>query len=220
MTIRSKSTILIFNRIGTIKRMIGVVKEEYVRSNELRPVLEHWINVNHSIAKLWEWKDCPWWCGEQAAVSLLAAAVWKAGGMALAEYGTSKTFQGDPYNGRCDLYFNFLNQPYIAEAKYCFPLIGTQAEMSIETIKNNLDAACSNVRCMETEGERRLGMIFAVPCLHDSNSGQVDSCIISFQDELLKLDFAHIAWVFPPETRKLAWDKYLHPGIALLIQEV
>jgi hypothetical protein len=195
------------------------MKSKYICSLELKLVLHHWINANCSVAKLWEWKDCPWWCGEVSAVSLFAAAVWMAGGTAIAEYESPKVFKGDDYKGRCDLYFFFSNEHYLAEAKYCFPLISKQSESAIMTVESNLAEACENVQCVEIDGEKRLGINFAVPCLPPSE-GDVDTCLLHFQKDLQRLGFAHLAWVFPPKARKLkAKDDYIHPGIAILIRE-
>ncbi|MGH8746639.1 MAG: hypothetical protein ACREUK_09110 [Burkholderiales bacterium] len=60
------------------------------RLPELAPMLREWIRANAAYVKQCEDSDAPWWFNERAALSVVAAAAWLAGGIALEEYTAPK----------------------------------------------------------------------------------------------------------------------------------
>lgn len=62
--------------------------------------------------------DIALWYRERPQVGLFAAAVWKSGGIALEEYGTTKLEAGAARRGRGDLFIKIAGTGYLCEAKH------------------------------------------------------------------------------------------------------
>jgi hypothetical protein len=77
--------------------------------------------LNRIYGETLRWKDCAWWANERASIGILAAAVWKCGGVALEEYSTRKTNKKEHRTGRCDLFFAFGKNHFACEVKQVFP---------------------------------------------------------------------------------------------------
>ena len=78
--------------------------------------------VSEDYACAWKRPDFHWSYRERAHISILAAAICRAGGVALEEYGTKKERDKTDYPGRGDLCFKLTTSSkdtgYIAEAKH------------------------------------------------------------------------------------------------------
>ena len=186
----------------------------------LRPILGSWIDLNLKYAKDQRWLDCPWWYKERAAVSLVAAAVWQAGGHALEEYTTSKRSYEGPYRGRGDLYFKIGSRRFIAEAKFRYIHLGRRSKNAKQSFKKLLREAKKSVKDNDaTTGHTRLGFLFLSPRIPKDWSRQEIQDTIEYSKALAdstKPD-AH-ARVFPDQGLKLQFNKSVFPGTILLVR--
>jgi hypothetical protein len=145
----------------------------------LTRVLSHWISVNKDMARFWGWADCPWWCNEEASVSTLAGAIWKAGGMALEDYSDEKTYGRSRYQGRCDLYFTLRSEEFVLEAKQCWQSVNARDEAPSRVLERELSAACTDVRRGTARGVVRLGAVFVAPYVSRTRATTLRECLSS-----------------------------------------
>jgi hypothetical protein len=199
----------------------------FVRSARFEEVLDHWVHMNESLAQAWEWKDCPWWCGEQAAVGLFASAVWLSGGAALSEYSGTKVRRASegtrmrrvrPYEGRNDLCFVLDKKYYLAEGNYSDHEIG-DVNGWLARMDRLLKRACRDVLTCPPDQELRLGIVFAAPSVYEANESRIDSIVASLQDGVTRLPCEDLACVFPERSRVLKWRRYVHPGAVVAIRD-
>ncbi len=201
-----------------------MILESYLNSGSLRvlrPVLLAWFEVIEKYSESFGYEDCQWWYNERATMSSLAAAVWRAGGIALEEYGTKKGKKGDSWSGRCDMYFSLKTQDFACEAKQVWCAIGRRAKAGLGKITDALTTACSDARCLGKNQGRRLGICFAIPYLPPSDKDIVDHQLLNWSKGLIGVDYTSIAWAFPKKARSMALDDgYVYPGAVVLIREV
>jgi len=176
--------------------------------------------VNRSLARSWDWKDCPWWCNERASVSTLAAAVWKAGGKALEEFCDEKIYRRGKYQGRCDLYFEFRGHHFVAESKQVWLPVGRRSHPQLPVLKNAQVEASKDVHYV-TETDTKLSIVFAVPYFPKSDRTHVNRLLSEWQAQVLEIPCHSLAWVFPEKTRYLRWenDSHYYPGIAVILDK-
>jgi len=189
----------------------------------LKGILDKWIDANIRIVHAWrEQEDVPWWYNERAAIGVLAAAAWRARGFAFEEFTADKSSgcKGQPkYHGRIDLYLKAGKQQFIAEAKWCWSAalragVGTTRHMG-----QALKTACKDVRRCPSNGQRKLGILFVMPYIPNTEQNNVDQHISEWLAALKRVECSCSAWVFPKESRQFG-RKDICPGVAVLIQEV
>jgi hypothetical protein len=126
------------------------------------------------------------------------------------------------YAGRCDLEFGIGKEGFLAEAKQCWPYIGTSTSKNVKSVEHAIKVACQESRRTPEPGYQKLGIVFAVPRLHKSKKERLDLELERFLNELKKLQHTTIAWVFPNSARNLMPSgqskNYIFPGVALLIR--
>jgi hypothetical protein len=151
----------------------------------------------------------------------LAVAVWKAGGKALEEFCDEKIYRRSRYQGRCDLYFEFLDNQFIAETKHIWLAAGRRSHPSTSVLKSAQAKAYKDVHNV-IEAGTKLSIVFAVPYFPDSDRPHVNRLLKEWQAQLLVIPCHSLAWVFPARTRYLWWenDSHYYPGIAVLICKV
>jgi hypothetical protein len=202
------------------------LRRSFVNSGKLRslrPILKEWIRLNCLFGKTVSWEDCAWWANERASTSILAAAAWMSGGVALKEYSTKKVKKGEHRTGRCDLFFNVRENKFACEIKQVFPRLKDGQTSDISNLKARFDLACDDARNLSRQEGRRLGICFVTPRFPRSQIPYMDNCWIDYLDCLQqKLNFDAIAWYFPKEARNMEWpeNKRTYPGIIVLIREV
>jgi len=68
-----------------MKKARGIMKSAVLINNKkikaLKPILKRWIEINQEYCDAYPAEDCPYWYNERAAISTLAGAVWKSGGL-------------------------------------------------------------------------------------------------------------------------------------------
>jgi hypothetical protein len=198
--------------------------ENFINSGSLRvlrPVFVAWFEIMEMYLESFDYKDCQWWYNERATLSSLAAAVWRAGGIALEEYCLEKGKKGDLWTGRCDLYFRLKTQDFACEAKQLWCSIGRKGKPGLGNIKDVLSTACRDARVIGKNEGRRLGICFAIPYLPPSDKDIVDNQLLNWSKKLKGIDFDSIAWFFPKMARSMAIENgNVYPGVVMLIKEI
>jgi hypothetical protein len=184
---------------------------------ELKPVLEKWCDLNRDFYK--ELKDdCPWWYNERASISILAAAAWHAGALALEEFSTTKGRRrtGSERPGRCDLKIWMKRNQFAFEAKqkWCRLNTGNQGK--------DLANKCDDILAVFHMG-RRIGLCFIAPRILAKGKNLLDHSLDKLLDLFEKKQHHDaIAWFFVEDPTVLE-DKdtgLLYPGTVLLLKEV
>jgi len=207
-------------------RIILSMNDQYVRITcpalqPLEPVLKSWIACTQRYIDVWDGDDLPYWYNEQANVSILAGAAWKADWTAIEEYQISKiateASEQAASIGRNDLYIANEQVGFCIEAKVAYVDINGQ-----EKAKNHIAARRDQAK---GDAERvdyhdpRLGAVFVAP--YSLGAEASDEQIEVFQQELLKLDFQALAWVTPTRAQKTrSHDNRYYPMVALLLMTV
>ena len=187
----------------------------------LHLILDKWKSLMQD--PQWGKDDAPWWYNERALLSLLAGAVWKCGEWAFEEFATNKrtiTKRGKHKRraGRGDIMFQIGKDTFIAEAKQCWPILGYRNRNAISTVKEALHEARIQSARLPSEGQK-LGIVFAVPCLHESKQEDSEKILYDFISRFTSLKNSTITWVFPREKRTLkGGDGYIYPGIVLVLR--
>ncbi|MCI5145763.1 MAG: hypothetical protein D3923_09575 [Candidatus Electrothrix sp. AR3] len=199
--------------------------ESYVNSGtigSLHPVLISWIKTINDYMDYFDIPDSPWWYNERATLSLFAAAVWKAKGIALEEYATIKGKKNDSWAGRCDLFIGLPSYQFACEAKQAWCPIGRTAQKGTENARKGLIDACKDARKLEKTEGRRLGICFAVPYLPKRDSEILEEQLENWLKYIRGLECSSIAWTFPQKTRRkiVTEEGYYFPGVVAIIKEI
>lgn len=98
---------------------------------------------------------------------------------------------------------------------------GRKAQSITKTIESKQEEAYKGIKETKGEGERKLGIVFAVPRIPHSEISDIVDRLFNWQKQVFALSTSSMAWVFPSVTRNLYGDdSYIYPGVAVLIQEV
>ncbi len=196
----------------------------------LSPVLSAWHGLLQRYAEVWGWRDVPYWYNERATLSTLAAAVWASGGIALEEYRTDRGEDGEGVRkGRGDLYLSVGGEHFIAEAKQHWSYPTRSAERIAGDPTNLLRRACADARAKRANGcpgcpdvlQRRLGVVFAVPCLPPKARGAMEAHVEAWLVQMLVVPADCASWfLVPPGQEGVGNDCWLYPGVCLLLREV
>jgi hypothetical protein len=193
----------------------------------MNPVLKRWIKANVLLANAWKSSnDVPWWYNERASLSVFAGAVFRTGGIAFEEYIEDKrrvNLRGKlckPYIGRTDIYYKLGSSEFIGEAKQCYSGATSMSSDPAISIEKRLKAACSEVRRTKPYGQRRVGILFAIPYIKKTYKGDLTDRIVRWIDEIKKVDCSCCSWVFPVTSRMICFDDDIFPGVGLFIKEV
>ena len=170
-----------------------------------RPLLREWISlINKYCSKIY---DDPVYCHlEKANVSILAAAAWKIGCMAVQELWVER--QG--HNTFCDLWIWHENEePEYIEAKI---------EETVEKVKKCLSDAEKQINKLDIKEEnryKRISLCFIVPSI--KKQSDIEKEIGKIIDNSFKIKSDILAWCFPPgKTREYTYDNInIKPGILL-----
>lgn len=194
----------------------------------LRPVFREWIKGITEIAEEWEpSRDAPWWYNERASLSVFAGAVWRAGGFCFEEYRDEKRATRGKrrrykrlYSGRVDIYFSWAGFEFIGEAKYVWSGFSQKNAKPSDRLTDYLYWACRDIRRTHPHGQRRLGILFAMPYFRKQYGSKINQKLDAWVDMLGNLETSAYAWVFPRCARYLSYDGKVYPGVAVLIREI
>ena len=186
---------------------------------EFRDVFKKWFWVIEKYCEKRCWEDVPWWYNERASLSLFAAAVWNSGGIALEEYSTSKSHRKERWPGRGDIYVSINGKEYIIEAKQVWCSISGRAQKSNDKIEKALFEARHAAGETKCWGAKRLGLVFAIPYLSNSQRHNLGARIDSWLEEINSIERTSLAWILDKgATDRFRYKKYLYPGVAVLLR--
>ncbi len=197
--------------------------------NHWDALLEEWLCAHEKYCRIM--KDDPaHWYTERPNVSVLNAAAWRCGRIALQEFKTVKKVRGEePWVGRGDLWVctdTGEKQEFI-EAKHLFvPLSGAKDNNGLPIkMKNSMEEATTAAKeARQGQGDvTALAVVFAAVCAAPKTpTDKIDELINEFCDTIKSsADYHALAWCFPKETRKLRGsDEYYYPGIAMLVKNI
>ncbi|HWH85883.1 MAG TPA: hypothetical protein VNV36_03820 [Pseudomonas sp.] len=184
----------------------------------IEPVLNSWITCTQRYIDMWEGGDLPYWYNEQANVSILAGAAWKADWTAIEEYQIIKiATEADEKTsviGRNDL--------YIADEKNGFCIEAKVAYVPIDNLTAARDWILGKCKLATFEAGRldydepKVGAVFIAP-YSLTKSASIEQ-IEAFQTMLLALPNDALAWVCPTDAQKTpSHDNKRYPMVALLL---
>ncbi len=185
----------------------------------LEKILESWVKLNEKYVRSTD-EDAPWWYNERASISILAAATWQAGGIALEEFSTRKKERGKSERaGRTDVFLKIGETKFACEAKFVWLRMGkSDAKAHIIQIKQELKNARADARHLNPEDGKRFGVCFASVRIPEKCESKINEILKEFQKEIRSANFEALAWSFPLEARKLGFQKpswkhkYFYPG--------
>jgi hypothetical protein len=194
-----------------------VVKQKQLK--KIEPLLHEWTRCVSRYCAVSE-NDAPYWYNERASLSTLAAAAWKAGGVAVEEYATFKGKKKAGPPDRVDLWFRYRRRRFVVEAKIAWVNLGEGRPIAnaVESVRRRLGEALEDVQRCPKDGTF-LGVTFVAPSIPNNrkDSRRVAALVGPFLDELRKLDYGFMAWVFPQAARNfIGDDERRYPGVVML----
>jgi hypothetical protein len=195
---------------------------KYRRLHHLRPLVEKWIQIHKSYIPFYKKtfgdNDALYWWNERANISILAGAVWESGEYALEEFRVDKKYRKERRRGRADLWFSWRGIGYLAEVKRIGVPLSNKACECTEKIRKSLESARKDVVItkMGSYAERALGIVFVVPYLPKNEKTRMNETLGRLLDEIEKVDYDIMAYIFPRSSRSLCDKKYYFPGVVLL----
>ena len=194
-----------------------------IRNNNLRyhlsPVLENWIEVICDFTNNYDNSDALYWYNERANVGALASALTLSDSYVLEEYSCPKSYHGEKWQGRSDIFFVCGNQGYVAEAKQCWVSISRRSKPFYEKVNNLLKEAREQAVSSEEKECRKLGVVFIVPYIPKTETDNKNELISHFQSSLSKFDYGAMAYAFPEKGEVINTTGYLYPGVACLFRQ-
>ena len=201
--------------------------------NHWDDLLQEWLGAHKkycSVMKDYDYDDSAYWYTEIPNVSILNAAAWRCGRIALQEFKTEKKIRGkEPWTGRGDLwiYTGSVGKEESIEAKHKFvPLSAAKEKNGLPTaIKESMKEATKDAK--KAKGGYHyvtaLAVVFAsVSAAPTTPTDEIDQQIIDFCEGIKSSrDYHALAWCFPKETRELQNKKgYYYPGIVMLVKNI
>jgi hypothetical protein len=191
-------------------------------------MLREWIRANAAYVEQCEDSDAPWWFNERAALSVVAAAAWLAGGIALEEYTAPKHRTGAKLGSsgertRCDLFVSFKkdvrvggNHNFICEAKIIWPKLDSpklaqRIHQGIDTVRRDTQ------RTLNDGYSRRLGILLISPWMTRGGKDDWREYALRFVEVLKSLDGVAVAWFFAKQPLLWRGRGEYYPGSALVI---
>src|SRR5258708_5267136 len=144
------------------------------RLYHLQPVLEEWVKLNQQCVDNWE-GDIPWRYDEMAALSWFAGAIWRKGGLAMAEYSRHKSDAKRAF-GRGDLWFEFQDKEYDIEAKLCRVLLNVHRYNPERLIMRTMSKAEKDIKASRPYSDERIrcAVLFSILSIDLTKAGYID----------------------------------------------
>lgn len=195
----------------------------------LRPVLDAWINCIIQYVELFDGGDLPYWFNERANVSILSAAAWKAGMVALEEFPSNKVPQSsedeetnsalrkemNAKKGRCDLYLANSDLEFFVEAKVDYPNITSTSDC----FRQGLSYIAQDRRNVGSQNSIHLSALFCAPFSFKQRASEQE--ISNHLSLALQEPMDAHAWVIPSKAQETAShnDSY-YPMVSLFLKVV
>ena len=196
--------------------------------NHWDALLEEWLLAHERYCRIMKGYDAAHWYKEIPNVSILCAAAWRCGRIALQEFKTEKKVRGEePWVGRGDLWIctDIDGKEELIEAKHKFvSLSGAKDKDGLPAIRTSMEEATEAAK--EAKGGQRdvtaLAVVFASVYAPESSIDKIDQLIKEFCETIKSsADYHALAWCFPKESRTLQNKKGdYYPGIAMLVKNI
>ena len=210
------------------KTIGGYHLKDKKRLNHWAALLKEWRRAHEKYCRIMEGYDAAHWYTERPNVSILGAAAWRCGGIALQEFKTKKVQDKEHWVGRGDLWVctDTDGKEEFIEAKHTFvSLSGAKDGLSaIRTAMDKATKAAEQARGTQ-RGVTALAVVFASVYAPKSAIDKIDEIgqLIKAFCERIKssADYHALAWCFPKETRTLKnSEEQYNPGIAMLVKNI
>ena len=208
-------------KIPSIDR--GIIVRKGKKMLGWHEVCEEWILLTERYCRLMGGNDACYNYKEQANLSILSGAAFRAGWVSVSESSIDKRDENDNLRkGRSDL---CILGPHHNQKVYIEAKVGIRKyphKMSgAERAENLLEKACLDV--VDIDAEHRYGLCF-IRWWSPINPVETSDNIRDFIEECLQCKPDILAWCFPPEMRefqpKKPENKKYAPGVVLLARSV
>ena len=205
--------------------------------NHWDALLEEWLLAHERYCRIMKGSEDPaaYWYTEIPNVSILGAAAWRCGRIALQEFSAVKeVWREGSWVGRGDLWIctDTDGKEEFIEAKHIFVSL-SGAKDGLPTIEKSMEKARKAAE--ETRRGQNAGTALAVVFASvyapkssikkresDEQVVEIDKLIKAFCKKIKSsADYHALAWCFPKETRTLQHHKgRYYPGIAMLVKNI
>ncbi|MCZ7929528.1 hypothetical protein [Agrobacterium pusense] len=177
-----------------------------------RQLLDGWIEATTKYCDEMEGREAPFFFNERANISMLAAACWLKGGIALEEYSASKFAEDRNSNGRCDLYVFLAGENIEIEAKSVKRRLPMNAASLALHLRSKLNEAIQDARKLPPQKSfRRAACAFytlRVEASRYASNEQLKERYVGelsrYKDALMAFEqCSAVAWCVPPSIRRL-----------------
>ena len=197
------------------------LRDEYYEAHDipaLKPVLAKWIAVQREYTRQIG-DDFAWNYRERTSIGFLAAAAWKAGGVALEEWRTEKGPRNDPRKGRCDLYIYRRRQSFHIEAKHMWSCATGKQPNAISYIERQLKRAVADAKLLQCPRKEKLGLLFVAPFYSARKQTHMTDHIATWLKGIYEIPHSAIAWLFLDRRKLKSHPKSnVVPGIVLIVR--
>ena len=179
----------------------------------LRPVLEKTLDlftVYRKRTNAANIEDAAHWYNERATLSVLAAAAWKQGGIALEEYSMRKH---GGCAGRADLWIKMPSEMFSFEAKQTWTTVlpGRGRERASYWLR---EATRDAARVPKAEAQHRAGLVFVIPDLPQRRVDSFDPAAFVTEVRSAGCDFS--AWWFASKPWPKSVKGRFYPGVVIV----
>ena len=203
-------------------------------------LLEEWLLAHERYCRIMKGSGDPaaYWYAEIPNVSILSAAAWRCGRIALQEFSAEKIVQDQGTKaGRADLWIrtDTDGKEEFIEAKHkSVSLSGIKDKDGLPAIRTAMKEAREAAK--ETKrgqnGGTALAIVFASAYTLKSSikNRKIEERVVEIDKQIKEFckgikssaDYHALAWCFPKETRTLQYPKgsYYYPGIAMLVKDI
>ena len=197
--------------------------------NHWDALMEEWQLAHERYCRITKDYDAAHWYKETPNVSILCAAAWRCGRIALQEFKTEKKVRGEePWVGRGDLWIctDIDGTEEFIEAKHLWvSLSGTKDNDGLPAIRTSMEEAieaANETRRGQGAKTSALAVVFASAYAPERSIDKIDQLIKEFCETIKSsADYHALAWCFPKETRTLQNKKGdYYPGIAMLVKNI
>ncbi|SOC93509.1 hypothetical protein SAMN05216358_3687 [Rhizobium sp. AN5] len=160
-----------------------------------RQLLDGWIEATTKYCGAMDGREAPFFFNERANISMLAAASWLKGGIALEEYTASKFAEDRNSNGRCDLYVFLAGENIEFEAKSVKRRLPLNAASLSLHLRSKLDEAIEDARKLPPQRSfRRAACAFYTLRVEASRFSSSEQLKEKYAEELDRYKDALIAY--------------------------
>ena len=194
-----------------------LVKNEAL--NPFKPIVMAWLQVLEDYANLSNVgtelpRDSAFGYSERPQVGFLAAAAWRAGGVALEEWGTRKGDETVQSYGRNDLWIRLGAVEWSIEAKSALCDLGRDLgeERMSKDMAENLEQALKDSGKVQTDDKSRMAALFVSAVWHPSRRSDRAAAMDEWKNACKAVDADLTAFVLESGGGEPKW-----PGLALFL---